>query len=479
MLRSVRRRSAPLPAFVGGAAGPGLWNATAPEGGPAGPVSPKPLRGDLDVDVVIVGGGFSGLWTAYHLLDGQPGLRVAVLERARLGFGASGRNGGWLMAAAPADLRVWERRFGLDAVRRAQNVLIDAVDEVAGIDGLARLGSGVRLGGAITVARSGAEWARLQDRHSALVRWGWPAERLTWLNATEVGERIGAHGTRGGLLTDPCGTLHPVALVHGLAAAVRRRGGEIHEQTSVTAIEPGRVRCGPDGGISVRAPQIVLATEAFTIEQPGEQRRYLPLASTMIATAPLPAEARAELRWRAGEAVGDARHLFFYAQHTADGRIAIGGRGAPYRLGSALSFDGAADPATAARLESTLRELWPQADGVPIDHRWSGSLAVPRDWCASCGVDRATGIAWIGGYAGHGVAATFVLGRSLAAQLRGVDDPTGSHLWTLHRGRRWEPEPLRWLASQAIVRLLASADEVEAAGGVARRARLVHRFTGS
>ena len=481
MLRSGHRNPGAPRRFPHGAAGPGLWHATshAARGAQAGAAPPQPLQGDLDVDVAIVGGGLSGLWTAYHLLDGQPGLRVAVLERERVGFGASGRNGGWLMAAPPADLRVWERRFGLDAVRRAQRVLIDAVDEVAGIDGLARLDSGVRLGGAITVARSAAEWERLQGRHSALVRWGWPAERLTWLTAAEVEARIGAAGTRGGLLVDPCGTLHPVALVHGLAAAVRARGGLIHEQTSATAIEPGVVRCGPDGTLAVRAPQIVVATEAFTIQQRGEHRRYLPLASTMIATAPLPADVRAALRWRGGEAVGDARHLFFYAQHTADGRIAIGGRGAPYRLGSGLSFDGEADPATTARLEATLREVWPQTIGVPIEHRWSGSLAVPRDWCASCGLDRQTGLAWIGGYAGHGVAATFVLGRSLAAQLRGVDDPTGSHLWAMHRGRRWEPEPLRWLASQAIVRLLASADEIEARGGVARRARLVHRFTGS
>lgn len=481
MQRPARRQSAPAGRFPGDAAGPGLWHATAPELGPVVPVdeSPRPLQVDLDVDVAIVGGGFSGLWTAYHLLEEQPGLRVAVLERERLGFGASGRNGGWLMAAAPADLRVWERRFGLEAVRRAQRVLVDAVDEVAGIDAIARLGSGVRLGGALTIARSEAEWTRLHGRHAALVRWGWPADRLEWLTATEVEQRIGARGTRGGLLVRPCGTLHPVALVQGLAAAVRDRGGEIHEQTAATAIEPGVVRCGPLGDVAVRAPQIVVATEAFTIQQPGEHRRYLPLASTMIATAPLPERARAELRWRGGEAVGDARHLFFYAQHTADGRIAIGGRGAPYRLGSGLSFDGTADPATTDRLEATLRELWPQADGVPIEHRWSGSLAVPRDWCASCGVDRDTGIAWIGGYAGHGVAATFVLGRSLAAQLQGRDDPTGSHLWTMHRGRRWEPEPLRWLASQAIVRLLASADEIEARGGVARRARLVHRFTGS
>lgn len=455
-------------------AGPGLWHALAATH--EATEAREPFTGDAEVDVVVVGGGLSGLWTTHHLLVSDPTLRVVVLERERFGFGASGRNGGWLMASAPADLRVWERRFGVEAVRSAQRVLLGAVQEVAGVDASAGLGSGVRVAGAVTIARSPAEVARLIARREALIRWGWPAGGLTWWSAAEVRERIGASDTRGALLAEPCGTLDPVRLVRGLATDVERRGARLYEHSAVVDIAPGRVRVA---GGELRAEQIVLATEAFTIQQPGEHRRYLPLASTMIATAPLPDDVRAELRWRAGEAVGDARHLFFYAQHTADGRIAIGGRGAPYRLGSGLSFDGAADPATTGRLEATLREVWPQTDGVPIEHRWSGSLAVPRDWCASCGIDRATGIAWIGGYAGHGVAATFVLGRSLAAQLQGRDDPAGSHLWTMHRGRRWEPEPLRWLASQAIVRLLASADEIEARGGVARRARLVHRFTGS
>ncbi|MDQ8046418.1 MAG: FAD-dependent oxidoreductase, partial [Patulibacter sp.] len=281
--------------------------------------------------------------------------------------------------------------------------------------------------------------------------------------------------TLGALKVDTCGTLNPVALVRGLAEAVERRGGRVFERTAATSISGGEVR---SDAACVRAPRIVLATEAFTVQQPGEGRRYLPLASTMIATAPLPDGVYDELGWKAGEAVGDAHHLFFYAQMTRDRRIAIGGRGAPYRLGSALSIDGAADPETTARLEATLAEVWPQAQHVPIDHRWSGSLAVPRDWCASCGLDEATGRAWIGGYAGHGVGASFVLARSLAAQLRGVPDPVGPQPWTLHRARAWEPEPLRWLASQAIVKLLASADEIESAGGTTRRAQLVHRFLG-
>lgn len=449
--------------------GPGAWHAHA-----AARRARTPLRDDVEADVAIVGGGFSGLWTAYHLLVAEPSLRVMVVERDAIGFGASGRNGGWLMGAAPADLHVWERAFGLDVVRLAQRVLIDGVAEVAAVVEAEGIACSLRLAGSLTLARSPAEVDRLQRRRHELEHHGWPGSGLRWLAPEEVEARIGAAGTLGSLVTEPCGTLDPVALVRGLARAVEARGGRIFERTPVTGIGDGVVQTH---GAVVRAPKIVVATEAFTVQQPGARRRYLPLASTMIATDPLPATLRRELGWAGGEAVGDARHLFFYAQMTPDGRIAIGGRGAPYRLGSALAIDGAADPATTARLEATLAAVWPQTQGTRIAHRWSGSLAVPRDWCASCGVDEAGGTAWIGGYAGHGVGASFVLARSLAAQLRGAPDPAGPQPWSRHRARRWEPEPLRWLASQAIVRVLASADEVEAAGGRGRRAGLVRRFT--
>jgi glycine/D-amino acid oxidase-like deaminating enzyme len=468
--RSGIKRSSKAPEVHAPAAGPGGWHAQAP----ARRARP-PLREDLEVDVAIVGAGFSGLWTAYHLLEADPSLRVAVIERDVVGFGASGRNGGWLMAAAPADMSVWEKRFGLDAVRRAQAVLIDAVGEIAGITALEGIDCGLRLAGDLTLARSEPEMERLRARREGLMHVGWPEERLSWLTGDEVQERIGAQGTLGALVAEPCGTLNPVELVRGLAKAVEGRGARIFEGTEATTVEAGRVHC-PSG--TVRAPRIVMATEAFTVEQPGQARRYLPLASTLIQTAPLPAEVRADINWSQGEAVGDAHHLFFYAQLTPEGRIAIGGRGAPYRLGSAVQRDGKANTDVTARLHDTLVDLWPQAAGVPIDHAWSGSIAVPRDWCASCGIDDATGIAWIGGYGGHGVAASFVLARSVAAQVRGATDPVGSQPWTMHRPRKWEPEPLRWLASQAIVRTLAASDRIEAEGGTARRARLVHRFTG-
>ncbi len=276
-MRGPRPAAAPGAHDAGARRAPGAWHAHAP----SVPVRP-PLDRDLDVDVAIVGAGFSGLWTAYHLLEGDPSLRICILERDVVGFGASGRNGGWLMGAAPADLRAWERRFGLEAVRRAQQVLVDAVDEIAGVIALEELGAQVRLAGSLTLARSPAEVARVQHHRDALVRVGWPADGLRWIEGDEVQARIGAIGTRGALDTRPCGTLDPARLVHGLAARIEARGAVLHEQSGVVAIEPGLVRTA---AATVRAPRIVVATEAFTVEQRGQGRRYLPLASTIVSTA--------------------------------------------------------------------------------------------------------------------------------------------------------------------------------------------------
>lgn len=450
---------------------PGGWHA----GLPSRSARPQ-LRDDLDVDVAIVGAGFSGLWTAHHLLERDPALSIALLEREVVGFGASGRNGGWLMAAPPADLRVWQRRFGVEAVRRAQGILIDAVGDAA--EEIERLGidARVRLAGSLVLARSEAEVRRLEARRESQLAAGWPAAQLQWRGGDAVAEQVGAVGVHRALEVVPCGTLDPARLVLGLAERLEERGVMIFERSGVHAIAAGQLRTEH---AAVRAERIVVATEAFTVQLPGEGRRYLPLASTIVSTEPIPSPLRDQLGWRGGEAVGDARHLFFYAQLTQDHRLVLGGRGAPYRLGSAIEAAGHADAATTSRLVSTISEVWPLLADHPIAERWSGSLAVPRDWCASCGLDPATGIAWIGGYAGHGVAASYVLARSLAPLLCGAPDPLGSVPWTAYRPRRWEPEPLRWLAAQSIVRILGAADRKESAGGQSRAAGLVHRFTGS
>jgi glycine/D-amino acid oxidase-like deaminating enzyme len=229
----------------------------------------------------------------------------------------------------------------------------------------------------------------------------------------------------------------------------------------------------------VRAPVVVRATEAYTPELPGERRTVLPIYSLIVATAPLPPSAWAELGWDGGETLTDGRHLLVYAQRTADGRIAFGGRGAPYHPGSRTEPAYDRDERVFAELERTLRGLLPAIGDVPVTHRWGGPLAAYRDWFPSVGLDRATGLAWAGGYVGDGVGTANLAGRTLADLILREDTRLTRLPWVGHRSRRWEPEPLRWLGATAVRRLATAADAAESRTGTpSRRAALIDRLTG-
>lgn len=256
----------------------------------------------------------------------------------------------------------------------------------------------------------------------------------------------------------------------------RRSDGavRIFEQTAARLIAPGRVVT--DRG-TLGADHVLRCTEAFTVEQAGQGRRYLPLYSLMIATEPLPASAWAELGWAGRETVSDTRHLFFYAQRTADDRIAIGGRGAPYALGSPINEARTQDPGVRERLMRTVARHFPSAAEARITHHWGGPLAVPRDWCMSVNHDPATGLGEAGGYSGHGVVAANIAGRTLADLVLGRSTDLVTLPWVGHRSRSWEPEPLRFLASRAIVGIMGSSDRVEERiPHTARRMRLIEPF---
>ena len=253
--------------------------------------------------------------------------------------------------------------------------------------------------------------------------------------------------------------IQPAKLVRGLAAAVERLGVRIVEDTEATGIAPGVVTT-PHG--AVRAPIILRATEGFTATLPGLRRDWLPLNSAQIVTEPLPDAVWAEIGWDGHEILGDFNNAYCYCQRTREGRIAVGGRGAPYRMGSRIDKDGAPGPETIRQLIAILHRHFPAARDARIDHAWCGVLGVPRDWCATVGLDRATGIGWAGGYVGVGVSTSNLAGRTLADLARRQDTALTRLPWVNRRVRRWEPEPLRWLGVQGMYRLLHMADAREA-----------------
>jgi glycine/D-amino acid oxidase-like deaminating enzyme len=430
-----------------------------------------PLQGPRDVDVAIVGGGYTGLWTAYYLAKADPTLRVAVLERDVVGFGASGRNGGWCSAIFPATLRKVAAGASRDAARRMQGAMNDTVTEIEKVVAREGVDCHFARGGYVAVARNEAQWARAQAEVAGWREWGFGEDHMRLLDRAEVGERLRASSALGGTFTPHCAALHPARLVRGLARVVRGLGVRVHELTGVEEIASGGVRTGRG---TVRADVVVRATEGFTAQMPGHRRDIVPMYSLMVATEPLPDDVWDAIGLRARETFSDKRHLRIYGQRTANGRLAFGGRGAPYHYGSRVHPGFDLDPRVHAMLRGILADLLPGLGGAAFTHAWGGNLGIPRDWYPSVSFDRATGLAQAGGYVGDGVATSNLAGRTLADLITGRRTDLLTLPWASRRSPRWEPEPLRWLGVNAGTVAFAAADRTEARSG--RPSRLAASF---
>jgi glycine/D-amino acid oxidase-like deaminating enzyme len=443
-----------------------------------------PLPGDVQADVAIVGAGFTGLWTAYYLAKRIPGMRVVVCEREIAGFGASGRNGGWCSALFPASLAKLARlptgtdgaaagRDGASAMQLAMHETVDEVGRVAAAEGI---DCHWAKGGTVMLARSAAQLDRARAEVAEAREFGFGESDLRLLGAAEAAGMVSATDVLGGTYTPHCAAIHPARLVRGLADAVRAAGVPVFEHTPVLSIWPGRVVTALG---TVRADYVVRATEGYTAGLPGFRRALAPVYSLMVATEPLPQPVWDEIGLAERPTFGDLRHLIIYGQRTADGRLAFGGRGAPYHFRSAVrpSFDRV--PAVFAALRRTLAELFPALREVRVSHSWGGPLGVPRDWCASVGLDRSTGVGWAGGYVGDGVSTTNLAGRTLADLITGADSELIRLPWVGHRSPDWESEPLRWLGVNAGLRTMSAADWEEArTRRPSRAATFMGRFLG-
>jgi glycine/D-amino acid oxidase-like deaminating enzyme len=413
-------------------------------------------------DVAIVGGGFTGLWTAYYLAVLDPSLDVVVIEREHVGFGASGRNGGWCVGELASGFDALADVGGADAALRQIREVFAAVDEVGGVTDQEGIECDYAKGGTIRLARSEAQLARARseiDHHHAV---GLNDDDLRLLSADEARGHLDASDVCGGIFFAHTAALHPAKLVYGLADAVERRGVVIAEATAATRLAAGQVET--DHG-TLRAPVVVRATEGYTSTLHGEKRSLAPLYSLMVATEPLPADVWNTLGLTDRQTFADERHLVIYGQRTADDRIAFGGRGAPYGYGSQVDSSIESDSARHRLIEETLRELLPAIGDAEITHRWGGVLGVPRDWFPAVRYDAVSGMATAGGYVGEGVAAANLAGRTLAELITGTDSARTDLPWVGHRSRKWEPEPLRWLGINAALQVMSAADREEAKAG--------------
>jgi glycine/D-amino acid oxidase-like deaminating enzyme len=417
-----------------------------------------PLDGDTEVDVAIVGGGLTGLWTAYYLSLADPGLRIAVLERDVVGFGASGRNGGWCSALFSVSEATLDKRSGPGSGRAQRLAMQATVREVGRVVAAEGIDCGYSPGGTVVLARTSAQLERTHEEIADARTRGIGEDDLSFLPPGEARSRVGATDVLGGTFTPHCAAVDPARLVRGLAEVVERRGVHLWEQTEVLTIAPGVVTTARG---TVRADTVVRATEGYTRTIAGHERDLVPVYSLMIATEPLPGSFWDEHGLADRETFADHRHLVIYGQRTEDGRLAFGGRGAPYHYGSTIRPEFDRDAGVHEALRRTLVELFPTLADTVITHRWGGPLGIARDWFSSVGMDPATRMAWAGGYVGDGLSTTNLAGRTLADLVVGRATELCALPWVNHRSRRWEPEPFRYVGINAGLRLAGTADRAE------------------
>jgi len=418
----------------------------------------QPLRGDTDADVAIVGGGYTGLWTAYYLKQASPDLRIAVIEAHVAGFGASGRNGGWASALFPASLESLAKSHNRESAIRMKRTMFETVREIGSVARDHGWDIDWEYGGSIGVARSPLQWVRAQAEIAHLRSWGFGEEDYALLNAKESSEHIQVQDAIGAVFTPHCAAINPAKLVRHLVNHVHSMGVEICEQTRALEITSGHVRT--DQGV-VRAPIIVRATEGYTAQLPGLKRAIAPVYSLMLATEALPPDLWDEIGLQGRETFYDGRNLIIYGQRTADGRLAFGGRGAPYHFGSRVKAEFDRDPKVHQALRNVLVDFFPAIADVPITHTWGGPLGIARDWWASAGFDPKSGLAWAGGYVGDGVGTSNLAGRTLRDLILQRNTDLTTLPWVNHHSRPWEPEPLRWLGTNVGMQVMTYADAKE------------------
>ncbi len=428
----------------------------------SGDLTPRPaLQSSQDVDIAILGGGYTGLWTAYYLLQLNPSLRIAIVEREIVGYGASGRNGGWCSPRFPLSAWAMTRKYGAPTARAVLLALQDSVEEIQRVCQQESIDANFRASGTLTVARGAHQLPALKSSLAAYERIGL-ADRYQLLSPQQVSERIRITDVYGGLYTPDGASLHPGKLVRGLARAVEARGAIIYEQTPVLSYSPRRL-ITPAGEIRASAA-IVLAGEAYLTRLRKLHRALLPVYSLISLTAPLTPQQWSEIGWQQGENLSSMRNTVVYLTRTPDDRILFGSRGAPYAFASKITDAQDHHAATDALIQSSFREWFPSLAAIPFTHSWGGPVGMPMDWTPAVRFNPRTGIAFAGGYTGQGVSTSNLSGRILAEQITGKPTQLSALPFVNRRSPHWIPEPLRWLIVRYMQNALERIDLAQEAG---------------
>ena len=419
------------------------------------------LQADIHADVAIIGAGYTGLWTAYYLKRQAPHLRIVILESEIAGFGASGRNGGWLMGGLMGEDRLLAGQPNC-ARQAAYRLLHDIPDEVARVLKREQIICDYRKAGALyCAARYPEQLSSLRAHLADLRAEGLDEADYRWLTPFDLGKQLQLANAYGAIYTPHCATIQPAKLVRGLAGCVSTMGVELYEQSQVIDWQTGQVRTANG---SVRADWIVPAVEGYAASLPPLGKHQLPVQSLLVATEPLPKEVWADIGLERGQAFSEYSRQITYGQRSADNRLVFGARGG-YRFGGKLRSDFALNEAERELRRYLFSELFPQLKDVRITHAWGGNLAMARRFRPHMLVDRRNKIALAGGYGGEGVGASNLSGRTLADLILNQPSELTQQPWVLDEQHvshlaRWEPEPLRWLGYNAVMHSFAHEDRV-------------------
>ncbi|NDE71386.1 MAG: FAD-dependent oxidoreductase [Actinobacteria bacterium] len=396
------------------------------------------------VSVAIIGGGFSGLWSAFHLKKSNPSLDISIFEAKEIGFGASGRNGGWASSDYPVYRSTLIKRHGASKTELLFDALHQSIDEIGEFATEHAPKTGFAKSGTLTFARNSAQLTRIR---------GMEDDDHQFLTAAEVKARIDIADVQGGLFNPHCATVQPYELLMGLANSLIQQGVRIYTGAQATRVEGGVLV----NSAFVAAEKVIQATEVFGV--PG--REFIPLYSLMVATEPLDDVTWREIGNQERFTFAESSHIINYAQRTVDGRLAIGGRGATYPFNSRLSEAKEGTEAVHQRLQEMVRQWFPILKDVKFTHAWGGAVAITRDWEPYLIWDGKSGFGKIGGYAGDGVTMSYLAAKALVAEISESSSPLRDLHFINRTIKKWEPEPLRYIAVNSLVKLSGIADKEE------------------
>ena len=416
------------------------------------------FEGDQQTDIAIIGGGFTGLWTAWFLKQLAPSIDITLLEARHCGHGASGRNGGWLMGGLEglSSFTDGNGRLRDDSLEAMRTLVEDvaATLQATGID------CDLAHGGSLSVAaRFPEQVARAQAYLKSMHALGFKETDYHWLSAEETAQRVKVHRCGGAVFSPHVATINPMKLVSGLAQAVERAGVRIYENSPATCLDQNRIET-PKGLLTSK--KLVLATEGYTDNNSPIKRALLPVQSGMIATEPLSDDQWQTIGLFRREALCDFSRASTYIQRSRDNRLVVGARGA-YQFGAKSQHALHTSSRDDDRRQHLTRHLFPQLGQITVSHRWGGSLAIPRSFAPAVIITPDRSVATAGGYLGEGVGASFLFGRTLAELLLETPSSRAEQPWVQHSPialarRPWEPEPLPWLGFNATMTLFDVED---------------------